>query len=255
MSAGWLEVTTDLEVGTAGTGIVAHTGGSLRVLGGSVAVINGAYNLSGGALTTPLLSKSAQGEFNFTGGVLSAGGVAFDLVNQGGVIAPGDSPGATHIAGDLTMNGGSILLELAGTGAGQFDEVIVDGALGAGGTMSVALLSGYSPSVGDAFDVLDFDSVSGAFALELPALAEGLAWDASELLATGAIRVTGADFDGDFDVDGGDFLRWQRGAADAKGFALWQSEFGAITGNRVPEPATRRLVWMALALGAAVRRL
>jgi pectate lyase len=212
MSAGWLEVTTDVEVGTVGTGNVVHTGGSLRVLGGSVAILNGAYNLSGGTLTTPMLIKGAQGEFNFTGGVLSAGAVTFDLVNQGGVISPGNSPGTTRIVGDLTMSGGSILLELAGTGAGQFDEVIVDGALSAGGTMTVALLSGYAPSVGDRFDVLDFDSASGSFVLELPALTNGLTWDASKLLVTGELHV-------------------------------------------VPEPATEWVVWMALALGAALRRL
>ena len=255
LSAGWLEVTGGVEVGGGGTGTVNHVGGELRVLDGAVAVLSGAYNLSGGSLRTPVLSKSAGGEFTFTGGVLSAQTVSFDLVNQGGVISPGNSPGTMHVAGDLTLNVGSLLVELAGTGAGQFDEVIVDGALSAGGTMTVAVLPGYSPSVGDEFDVLDFSSASGSFALELPALAEGLAWDASELLVTGELRVTDADFDGDLDVDGDDFLTWQRGAADATGFALWQSEFGAITGNLVPEPATRWLVWMALALGAVLRRL
>ena len=54
-------------------------------------------------LAVPQLTKSAGGQFNFTGGVLSAGEVTFDLLNQGGVIAPGASPGATHIAGNLTV--------------------------------------------------------------------------------------------------------------------------------------------------------
>jgi hypothetical protein len=42
----------------------------------------------------------------FTGGALSGELVPFDLVNDGGVIAPATGPKLMYIAGDLTMNAG-----------------------------------------------------------------------------------------------------------------------------------------------------
>lgn len=246
VTGGWIEAAGALEVGKVGSGLVDHSGGAVAApvvtLGGASSV-SAVYHLTGtGVLRVGTLAKgSTGGAFDFDGGVLSAGVVAFDLINDGGVIAPGASPGATHVMGDLTMNAGSIAIELAGDGAGEFDRVIVDGALGAGGTVSVSLIDGFAPVAGDSFDVLDFASISGAFNLDLPALDDGLAWDASALLTTGELAVTDGDFDGDADVDGEDFLAWQLGTADATGFALWQTQFGdaaatALT-DVVPEPA------------------
>lgn len=82
-----------------------------------------------------------------------------------------------------------------------------------------------------------------------------------------------ADFDGDGDVDGSDFLAWQTGFGsgstlaqgdangdgnvDAADFSIWESQFGNISGGgslagaAVPEPGTLALlVLMALATSA-----
>jgi hypothetical protein len=57
--------------------------------------------------------------------------------------------------------------------------------------------------------------------------------------------VTDGDFDGDNDIDGSDFLTWQRGFPtpphDTAGLALWEANYGAGAGqlaiiNAVPEP-------------------
>ncbi len=68
------------------------------------------------------------------------------------------------------------------------------------------------------------------------------------------------DFDGDGDVDGADFLKWQRDSADAGELTLWKSNFGATSPPAaavvavVPEPSSIVLV-VSLAAGAAgVRR-
>lgn len=59
------------------------------------------------------------------------------------------------------------------------------------------------------------------------------------------------DFDGDGDIDGRDFLRWQRGDSpspfSAADLAAWQAEYGAplIALDAVPEPATLALLAMA----------
>jgi hypothetical protein len=57
------------------------------------------------------------------------------------------------------------------------------------------------------------------------------------------------DFDGDGDVDGGDFLVWQRGAHTASDLAAWKANFGTSatpTTAAVPEPAGAALAMMAM---------
>jgi len=77
-----------------------------------------------------------------------------------------------------------------------------------------------------------------------------------------------ADFDGDNDVDGADFLTWQRGfgiaagatpsqgdanldgAIDAQDFEVWQAQFGDVTATSaaVPEPSTLLLGLMGVGM-------
>ena len=84
ITGGWLKV-EDAAVGP----------GNGEVVIGAHPSATATLNLSGGKLTAKTLSKGAGGSFNFTGGVLSAETINFDLVNNGGTLAPGESPGST----------------------------------------------------------------------------------------------------------------------------------------------------------------
>jgi endonuclease/exonuclease/phosphatase family metal-dependent hydrolase len=59
-----------------------------------------------------------------------------------------------------------------------------------------------------------------------------------------------ADFDGDGDVDGADFLVWQRGERDPARLELWKSAFGRANSAQlatvIPEPTTSMLCAAAL---------
>ncbi len=106
--------------------------------------------------------------------------------------SPGASPAAISIDGNVALGPASqLLLELAGLAPGTgHDRLAISGNLGAAGGLTVALLDGYHPSLGDAFDVLAFGSVTGGFsAITLPALGGGLAFDASQVLTTGTLTV------------------------------------------------------------------
>jgi hypothetical protein len=62
------------------------------------------------------------------------------------------------------------------------------------------------------------------------------------------------DFDGDDDVDGADFLYWQRNDGTADGLLEWENNYGATplstVQNAVPEPGS--IVLIALALGILI---
>jgi hypothetical protein len=248
ITAGWIDVAETLTIG-------------------STATSQGTVNLAGGMLRVDRLEKGAAGVFNMTGGILAANEVTFSVTNTGGVLTPGSSPGVTHVLGDLTQTAGTVLLEIAGNGEGQFDRLVVDGALNAGGTLAVALAS-YSPVAGDHFDLLDFGNLTGGFAVSLPELSPGLAWDVSTFGSTGTLSVIEdiaetADFNGDGTVDGRDFLVWQRGGSlnpgSADDLALWQSQYGNpgefLASVTVPEPVTGLLLAVLLGLVTVGRHL
>lgn len=253
ITAGWIKV-EDADHGLSdGITVIGNDPASTATL-----------NLTGGQLTTKVLLKGAGGSFNFTGGVLSAETIGFSFENNGGTISPGNSPGVTHVMGDLTQTSGSILLEIAGNTAALYDQLQVDGTLTAGGSLDIVLL-GYNPVAGDSFDLLDFGSLTGSFDVMLPGLDAGLAWDVSAFGTTGILSVIvgmveSADFDGDGDVDGRDFLVWQRGGSPNSGsaadLALWQAQYGQANelsaSVAVPEPGTLLILAMSL-LAISVR--
>jgi hypothetical protein len=64
----------------------------------------------------------------------------------------------------------------------------------------------------------------------------------------------GGDYDQDGDVDGDDFLAWQRDDGAAAGLADWKANFGRVTSNEslahVPEPGSKSL--LAVAIGCCM---
>ena len=89
-----------------------------------------------------------------------------------------------------------------------------------------------------------------------------------------AWMLSAADFDGDGDVDGDDFLTWQTGFGttanasrtdgdadgdgdvDGNDFLIWQSQFGTQTGQAaaaIPEPATSIVAALAVLLASLLR--
>ena len=287
VSSGRLEVSDSLIV--FGGGVVTQTGGDL-IVDSSDAMIAGGYFLSGGKLSTPILSKSHAAEFQFTGGELSASYVNFDLANHGGVLSPATALGQLHVNGDLTLDGGALKLEIGSDLVDQYDYLRVEGVAQLGGTLRVELIDlgagEYAPQLGDEFPILVAqEGVAGAFAaFDLPELSAGLRWSLAVDATTALLSVIdasqpSADFNGDGMVDGADFLAWQRGfgltgqtgvmngdansdgLVDAADLAVWQSQFGddalsPPSNVAVPEPAgaAGRVLASALLASITLRR-
>src|SRR5439155_11536246 len=87
------------------------------------------------------------------------------LINNGGQVSPGASPGILTINGDYTQGPNGVLnIEIAGTTPGsQYDRLVVTGAAALAGTLTVSFLNGFTPSASDSFKVLQFASRTGTF--------------------------------------------------------------------------------------------
>jgi hypothetical protein len=194
---------------------------------------------------------------------------------------PGFSPGEMSFGGDVSIGAmASVGIELAGlVGGDEYDRLSVAGELAPGGTLQVTLIGGFTPQVGDWFDILDFGSLAGGGfdAVDLPELTGRKAWDESKLYTTGIIEVIGmlhGDTDVDWDVDDDDLELFKTvfgaagdwrtdfnedGRVDLIDFALMRENFGVVPGpapglatSATPEPFTASM----LALGglAILRR-
>jgi len=234
ITAGWLQV-EDVAVGPGE--------GSLII--GADPAATAAVNLSGGRLIVNSITKGDGGTFSFTGGVLSAEEVHFDLTSDGGTISPGTGAGQTRVFGDLEIQSGEIEIEIFGDGEGEFDRLIVDGQLTAGGKLVVSLIDDYIPVAGHTFDVLDFSSLVSTFTVELPHLFGFLAWDDSNLLTSGELSIVSTtvatgDFNSDGTVNGRDFLLWQTNPSVGE-LDAWMAGYGYAPGSvghsvALPEP-------------------
>ena len=171
------------------------------VSSGSTLAINGAATvnmLAGDALVSGTMRvTAAQGNLTVNGSAASA--VSVDTVTGNvtminGQMTPGQSPGISTIHGDyLQATNGQLVMELAGASVGEFDQLIVNGTLTAGGQLHVWLLDGYDPAIGETFQLLTATTMIGDFdALQLGALGTGKRWDTSNFSTTGEIRVVAA---------------------------------------------------------------
>ena len=106
-------------------------------------------------------------------------------------MAPGHSPGFLPITGNYTQDAAATLkIGLAGTANGEYDRLLVAGALNVSGALDIQLLDGFTPTGDSEFHVLDATDLSGAYSsLVLPDLLGNLSWDSSRLYSSGTLSV------------------------------------------------------------------
>jgi hypothetical protein len=110
-------------------------------------------------------------------GALEGGGTVQGTTDSNGTIRPGSPVGTLTVDGSLTTTG-TLEIEVANADPGGFDAMVVTGNATIGGTLAVTLLDGYVAQIGDTFEILTAQAVSGAFsATALPDLSPLLGWD------------------------------------------------------------------------------
>jgi autotransporter-associated beta strand protein len=211
-----------------------------------------------------------DGAFVGGGGMIGGNLIALNgaTVQPGGSLLPSSleipqDPTLT-VDGDYTQASGATL-EVQLRSLADFDALIVTGAASLDGTLSVQLGEGFMPTAGERFDLLTaVDGITGTFSnLLLPDLGAFLTFNAlyeANLVALTVVPLSVSlpgDFDGDGDVDGRDFLIWQRGGSpnplSAADLAEWQaaysaSELAAFAAMSVSVPETTTGVSLLLGL-------
>ena len=267
----------DGHISTSGSGELTFNGplqndGQVLSSGGSQTYLGGLTNNTTIALT---------GDTLLFGDVTSAGEIivansAFatfhdPVVSTGNITVMDDSQ--VLFLGGLTGSVASSSLRIEGVGDDPAASLQVVGDTTFDGMLSVSLDDGIVPALGDEFTLATSTGLfSGSFdTLDLPSLTSGLAWSVDvgpSQLALQVVIPTSADFDSDGDVDGVDFLTWQRGfgigtstaEGDANGdnivnaadLAIWESQYGGTSAapaltTAVPEPGGLLLVSTLLA--------
>ena len=157
---------------------VAHVAASAQA-----GVTNSGNLYIGGGLTTNSYVQTAgqttvDGSLTLAGrGIINfAGGSVFG--NQGTITGPVVSNAAFNLGdqlmsiGQLAINGaytqglhGSLTADIAGAAPGQYDQLNVSGHAQLNGLLTVDLLNGFVPQIGNTFDIMNFASESGTFSM------------------------------------------------------------------------------------------
>jgi hypothetical protein len=165
MSGGKLTMNDLTIVGLGGTGTFLQSGGDVDakigvVLAGDVGSV-GTYELSGGTLElnrTAIEAGEGEATFELSGGRLSGASEVIlpELAQTGGVLSTGVDVGATLISGDYDISGEGVLeIKVGGLlPIEEHDVYEVEGTASLGGSLSVVLLEGFVPQVGDLIEVL-----------------------------------------------------------------------------------------------------
>ena len=133
-------------------------------MGGS----NSTYTQTAGTTTVNgTLTGSGAPILDLNGGNLYGTGTVDDAVVDAATITPGSATttGKLQVNGTYAQNtGGALDVTIGGTTAGtQYDQLNVSSTAGLNGTLNIKLASGYTPAVGNTFDILNASSITGNF--------------------------------------------------------------------------------------------
>ena len=197
-SGGTFSLATNFDVANVGyvtnAGMInLGSGTMLTVTGGSHATVtalpsflnNGIVNIGQGATLLSAasftqitgqttvdgtLQVAGHSLINLAGGSLYGnGGTVEGNVTSNASINIGDMPmtvGALTFMGNYTQGAnGSLTFDVAGNAPGRYDQLNVSGHAQLNGLMTVDLLNGYIPQLGNTFEIMAYGSESGTFSM------------------------------------------------------------------------------------------
>jgi fibronectin-binding autotransporter adhesin len=172
---------------------VTNSGTVSIALGGTLEASN--YVQTAGVTNVNGVLSLGSALVDIRGGTLSGTGLVSGDVKNGGIVAPGNSPGVLFVAGNYTQTSAGILdIEIGGLLVGsEYDQLRVFGDAFLAGALDVELINNFAPPTDAFFDILvtgffSPGSVSGIFdTVDLPTTPNGR-WTVSYL--SDRVRVT-----------------------------------------------------------------
>jgi hypothetical protein len=100
------------------------------------------------------------------GGTLAGTGTINGNVSNNGRVSPGSAGalGMLTVVGNYTQTQyATLMIQIAGTSAGDFSVLNVLGSANLNGNLAPVLLNGFVPAIGDSFIFLNYGSLTGEF--------------------------------------------------------------------------------------------
>lgn len=127
------------------------------------------FTQTGGTSTIDgMLTSSSLGSVNVNGGSLFGIGTLNENVVDSATITPGNSAtstGTLNVKDTYSQTStGALDIALDGTTTGKFDVLNITKAATLNGTLNISLVTGFVPTIGSTFDILNASSITGTFA-------------------------------------------------------------------------------------------
>ena len=186
-----------------------------------------------------------------------------------GTLQIGSSPGILKANQYVQTDTGVLMIDIGGTNPGsEFDMLTVVGQATLDGSLDVSMINIFDPILGDVFEILTAaGGVNGTFAStlfpDLGALRSMKLFYDTNTVTLAIVPDLPGDFDLDGDVDGFDFIKWQRGESpnslSQSDLADWDVNYGTVaplsaTSTAVPEPSSAVLLIALVAIRTLARR-
>ncbi|HEY3393417.1 MAG TPA: hypothetical protein VGK58_11970, partial [Lacipirellulaceae bacterium] len=165
---------------------------------------------------------------------------------------------------------GAFRIELEGTTASKYDQLLVDSTAHLGGSLQLILGGGYVPVAGDTLDIISAaGGVTGTFAnvIQPAGMPTNVIFSVVyqptlvQLIAVQGDPVPG-DYNADGTVDAADYVVWRKTDGTQPGYNLWRANFGRTTASasasstaNIAVPEANCLVLALMGLGVLSRHV
>jgi hypothetical protein len=235
------------------------------------------------------IDTTSAGIVTVNGGNIGGNGrINGRVTNNGGTVSPGISVGTLTAESQFLQNAtGTLNIELGGTAVGLYDRLAVVGGFGAvanlDGTLDVSLVNGFTPAVGNTFDVVTSTggvvntNVISLHSSDAPFYSLSVVSGNILRLTTTAVPMQGiqGDYNNNGVVDAADYAAWRDalgstatlpndstpGVVNQADYEVWRANFGrsgasgGALATSVPEPSFAASLLVLAALCAASREL
>ncbi|MDX2081973.1 MAG: autotransporter-associated beta strand repeat-containing protein [Terrimicrobiaceae bacterium] len=134
-----------------------------------------------------LVANASMGDIDLlAGATLEGSGPIQGTLQAAGTWSPGNSPDLIDVDSFTLSPTANLVMEIGGTSPGSdYDQIRISTQGTLGGTLTLRLIDGYTPEVGDTFTLFD-GPISGTFAIL--DLDPGATWDITNLYTQGQIQ-------------------------------------------------------------------